>query len=106
MKNLLKITFALLLVTVLALSVGAAEWITKDVTSKLDEAPDWYVEDNAVELEVWDMGDTNANSSATGADGIYPSGYVFLKAKGLGNFEVPFDVEESGNYNIGFVLMA
>jgi hypothetical protein len=105
-KHLFRAFFALMLVTVLALSVGAAEWITKDVTSKLDEAPDWYVEDNAVELEVWDMGDTNANSSATGADGIYPSGYVFLKAKGLGNFEVPFDIEESGNYNIGFVLMA
>ena len=106
MKNLLKFGLAMLLVSVLALSVGAAEWITKDVTSKLDEAPAWYVEDDAVELEVWDMGDTNANSSASGADGIYPSGYVFLKAKGLGNFEVPFDVEESGNYNIGFVLMA
>lgn len=106
MKNLLKLFLAMLLVSVLALSVGAAEWITKDVTDKLDEAPDWYVEDDAVELEVWDMGDTNANSSATGADGIYPSGYVFLKAKGLGNFEVPFDVEESGTYNIGFVLMA
>ena len=85
---------------------SAAGWITRDVISKYDEAPDWYVEDDAVELEVWDMGDTNANSSATGADGIYPSGYVFLKAKGLGNFEVPFDVSESGNYNIGFVLMA
>ena len=106
MKNLLKFGLAMLLVSVLALSVGAAEWITKDVTDKLDEAPAWYVEDNAVELELWDMGDTNANSSATGADGIYPSGYVFLKAKGLGNFEVPFDVKESGNYNIGFVLMA
>ncbi len=105
-KHLLTAFFAILLVTVLALSVGAAEWITKDVTSKLDEAPAWYVEDDAVELEVWDMGDTNANSSATGADGIYPSGYVFLKAKGLGNFEVPFDVKESGNYHIGFVLMA
>ena len=105
-KHLLTAFFAMILVTVLALSVGAAEWITKDVTSKLDEAPDWYVEEDAVELEVWDMGDTNANSSATGADGIYPSGYVFLKAKGLGNFEVPFDVKESGNYHIGFVLMA
>lgn len=106
MKNLLKLFLAMFLVSVLALSVGAAEWITKDVTDKLDEAPDWYNEDDAVDLEVWDMGDTNANSSATGADGVYPSGYVFLKAKGLGNFEVPFDVEESGNYNIGFVLMA
>lgn len=106
MKNLLKTFFAVLLVSLLALSVGAAEWITKDVTSAMDEAPDWYSEDDAVELEVWDMGDTNANSSATGADGVYPSGYVFLKEKGLGNFEVPFDVEESGNYTIGFVLMA
>ena len=106
MKNLLKTFFAVLLVSLLALSVGAAEWITKDVTSAMDEAPDWYSEDDAVELELWDMGDTNANSSATGADGVYPSGYVFLKEKGLGNFEVPFDVEESGNYNIGFVLMA
>lgn len=104
MKNLLKIFFAVLLVSLLALSVGAAEWITKDVTSAMDEAPNWYNEDDAVELEIWDMGDTNANSSTTGtASG---SGYVFLKAKGLGNFDVPFDIEESGTYNIGFVLMA
>ena len=39
-KHLLTAFFAMILVTVLALSVGAAEWITKDVTSKLDEAPD------------------------------------------------------------------
>ena len=37
MKNLLKFGLAMLLVSVLALSVGAAEWITKDVTDKLDE---------------------------------------------------------------------
>ena len=47
-KHLFTAFFAIVLVSVLALSVGAAQWITKDVTSKLDEAPDWYVEDDAV----------------------------------------------------------
>lgn len=103
MKKLWKLAAAFTLTAALALSVGAAEWITTEVSDTLDEAPDWYSEDTAEDLELWDMGDTNANN---GTQPSYASGYVFLKDKGLGNFEVPFDIEESGNYNIGFVLMA
>lgn len=103
MKKLWKIASALLLTGILAISVSAAEWITSDINSVLDDAPDWYSEDTAEDLEIWDLGDSNACS---GAQDAYPSGYVYLKDKGLGDFNVPFEVSESGNYNIGFVLMA
>ncbi len=103
MKKIIKIFFTIMVISLLAMSVCAAEWITKDVVSALDEAPEWYNEDDAVELEAWNSGDTNAN---TGNQAGYLSDYVFLKDRGLGDFEAYFEVEENGTYNIGFVLMA
>lgn len=76
MKKLWKIASALLLTGILAISVSAAEWITSDINSVLDDAPDWYSEDTAEDLEIWDLGDSNACS---GAQDAYPSGYVYLK---------------------------
>ena len=103
MKKTLALVLMITVTAILALSVCAADWITKDITSTLDEAPDWYSEDDAVELELWNDGSTNANS---GAQDAYLSEYVFLKEKGLGDFTAYFDVEEEGDYNIGVVLMA
>ena len=92
MKKYLSIIMAAVLCVLLLVPVGAAaEWVSKDLVSQLDDFPEWVMDADEINAHIGYGSSFN---------------YVYLKADDLGDFTVEFSVKEDGLYNIGFKLMA
>lgn len=104
MKKYLSILMAAVLCVLLLVPVGAAaEWVSKDLVSQLDDFPEWVMDADEIHLAEQYPGDGKTNAHY-GSDTSFE--YVYLKADNLGDFTVEFSVKEDGLYNIGFKLMA
>lgn len=104
MKKYLSIIMVAVLCVLLLVPVGAAaEWVSKDLVSQLDDFPDWVMDADEIHFAEQYPGDGKTNAHY-GADTSFE--YVYLKADDLGDFTVEFSVKEDGLYNIGFKLMA
>lgn len=104
MKKYLSIIMATVLCVLLLVPVGAAaEWVSKDLVSQLDDFPEWVMDADEI-----NFGEQYPGDGMTNAHIGYGSSfnYVYLKADDLGDFTVEFSVKEDGLYNIGFKLMA
>ena len=104
MKKYLSIIMAAVLCVLLLVPVGAAaEWVSKDLVSQLDDFPEWVMDADEI-----NFGEQYPGDGMTNAHIGYGSSfnYVYLKADDLGDFTVEFSVKEDGLYNIGFKLMA
>ena len=104
MKKYLSIIMVAVLCVLLLVPVGAAaEWVTKDLVSQLDDFPEWVMDADEI-----NFGEQYPGDGMTNAHIGYGSSfnYVYLKADDLGDFTVEFSVKEDGLYNIGFKLMA
>ena len=104
MKKYLSIIMAAVLCVLLLVPVGAAaEWVSKDLVSQLDDFPEWVMDADEIPF-----GEQYPGDGMTNAHIGYGSSfnYVYLKADDLGDFTVEFSVKEDGLYNIGFKLMA
>lgn len=104
MKKYLSIIMAAVLCVLLLVPVGAAaEWVSKDLVSQLDDFPEWVMDADEIHFAEQYPGDGKTNAHY-GSDTSFE--YVYLKADDLGDFTVEFSVKEDGLYNIGFKLMA
>ena len=104
MKKYLSILIAAVLCVLLLVPVGAAaEWVSKDLVSQLDDFPEWVMDADEIHFAEQYPGDGKTNAHY-GSDTAFE--YVYLKADDLGDFTVEFSVKEDGLYNIGFKLMA
>ncbi|MDY2845456.1 MAG: hypothetical protein SOT59_04795 [Eubacteriales bacterium] len=104
MKKYLSIIMVAVLCVLLLVPVGAAaEWVSKDLVSQLDDFPEWVMDADEI-----NFGEQYPGDGMTNAHIGYGSSfnYVYLKADDLGDFTVEFSVKEDGLYNIGFKLMA
>ena len=104
MKKYLSIIMAAVLCVLLLVPVGAAaEWVSKDLVSQLDDFPEWVMDADEIPFAEQYPGDGMTNAHIG-----YGSSFncVYLKADDLGDFTVEFSVKEDGLYNIGFKLMA
>ena len=104
MKKYLSIIMDAVLCVLLLVPVGAAaEWVSKDLVSQLDDFPEWVMDADEI-----NFGEQYPGDGMTNAHIGYGSSfnYVYLKADDLGDFTVEFSVKEDGLYNIGFKLMA
>ena len=104
MKKYLSIIMAPLLSVLLLVPVGAAaEWVSKDLVSQLDDFPEWVMDADEINFAEQYPGDGMTNAHIGYGSSF---NYVYLKADDLGDFTVEFSVKEDGLYNIGFKLMA
>ena len=104
MKKYLSIIMAALLCVLLLVPVGAAaEWVSKDLVSQLDDFPEWVMDADEIPFAEQYPGDGMTNAHIGYGSSF---NYVYLKADDLGDFTVEFSVKEDGLYNIGFKLMA
>lgn len=104
MKKYLSIIMVAVLCVLLLVPAGAAaEWVSKDLVSQLDDFPEWVMDADEI-----NFGEQYPGDGMTNAHIGYGSSfnYVYLKADDLGDFTVEFSVKEDGLYNIGFKLMA
>ena len=102
MKKYFGIIIAIGLCALLLVPVSATTWLTNELTSELDNCPDWVNDATVVEFEdSYVEGATNAKSGDQAG-----FNYVYLKDSGLGDYTVEFTVDKDGVYNIGFKLMA
>lgn len=104
MKKYLSIIMATVLCVLLLVPVGAAaEWVSKDLVSQLDDFPEWVMDADEINFAEQYPGDGMTNAHIGYGSSF---NYVYLKADDLGDFTVEFSVKEDGLYNIGFKLMA
>lgn len=104
MKKYLSIIMATVLCVLLLVPVGAAaEWVSKDLVSQLDDFPEWVMNADEINFAEQYPGDGMTNAHIGYGSSF---NYVYLKADDLGDFTVEFSVKEDGLYNIGFKLMA
>ena len=104
MKKYLSIIMAAVLCVLLLVPVGAAaEWVSKDLVSQLDDFPEWVMDADEINFAEQYPGDGMTNAHIGYGSSF---NYVYLKADDLGDFTVEFSVKEDGLYNIGFKLMA
>ena len=104
MKKYLSIIMAAVLCVLLLVPVGAAaEWVSKDLVSQLDDFPEWVMDADEINFAEQYPGDGKTNAHIGYGSSF---NYVYLKADDLGDFTVEFSVKEDGLYNIGFKLMA
>ena len=104
MKKYLSIIMAAVLCVLLLVPVGAAaEWVSKDLVSQLDDFPEWVMDADEIPFAEQYPGDGMTNAHIGYGSSF---NYVYLKADDLGDFTVEFSVKEDGLYNIGFKLMA
>lgn len=104
MKKYLSIIMATVLCVLLLVPVGAAaEWVSKDLVSQLDDFPEWVMDADEINFAEQYPGDGKTNAHIGYGSSF---NYVYLKADDLGDFTVEFSVKEDGLYNIGFKLMA
>ena len=104
MKKYLSIIMAAVLCVLLLVPVGAAaEWVSKDLVSQLDDFPEWVMDADEIPFAEQYPGDGMTNAHIGYGSSF---SYVYLKADDLGDFTVEFSVKEDGLYNIGFKLMA
>lgn len=104
MKKYLSIIMATVLCVLLLVPVGAAaEWVSKDLVSQLDDFPEWVMDADEIPFAEQYPGDGMTNAHIGYGSSF---NYVYLKADDLGDFTVEFSVKEDGLYNIGFKLMA
>ena len=104
MKKYLSIIMAAVLCVLLLVPVGAAaEWVSKDLVSQLDDFPEWVMDADEIPFAEQYPGDGKTNAHIGYGSSF---NYVYLKADDLGDFTVEFSVKEDGLYNIGFKLMA
>ena len=80
-----------------AADVPHGNWVNRDFTASFDD-PAWHESASDIDFEdYWADGETNARS------GTY---YIYLKADGKGDFNVEFEVKDSGYYEFAVCLMA
>ena len=104
MKKYLSIIMAAVLCVLLLVPVGAAaEWVSKDLVSQLDDFPEWVMDADEIPFGEQYPGDGKTNAHIGYGSSF---NYVYLKADDLGDFTVEFSVKKDGLYNIGFKLMA
>ena len=104
MKKYLSIIMVAVLCVLLLVPVGAAaEWVSKDLVSQLDDFPEWVMDADEINFAEQYPGDGKTNAHIGYGSSF---NYVYLKADDLGDFTVEFSVKEDGLYNIGFKLMA
>lgn len=104
MKKYLSIIMVAVLCVLLLVPVGAAaEWVSKDLVSQLDDFPEWVMDADEIPFAEQYPGDGMTNAHIGYGSSF---NYVYLKADDLGDFTVEFSVKEDGLYNIGFKLMA
>ena len=104
MKKYLSIIMAAVLCVLLLVPVGAAaEWVSKDLVSQLDDFPEWVMDADEIPFAEQYPGDGMTNAHIGYGSSF---NYVYLKADDLDDFTVEFSVKEDGLYNIGFKLMA
>ena len=104
MKKYLSIIMAAVLCVLLLVPVGAAaEWVSKDLVSQLDDFPEWVMDADEINFAEQYPGDGKTNAHIGYGSSF---NYVYLKADDLGDFTVEFSVKEDGLYNIGFKLRA
>lgn len=104
MKKYLSIIMAAVLCVLLLVPVGAAaEWVSKNLVSQLDDFPEWVMDADEIPFAEQYPGDGMTNAHIGYGSSF---NYVYLKADDLGDFTVEFSVKEDGLYNIGFKLMA
>ena len=104
MKKYLSIIKAAVLCVLLLVPVGAAaEWVSKDLVSQLDDFPEWVMDADEINFAEQYPGDGMTNAHIGYGSSF---NYVYLKADDLGDYTVEFSVKEDGLYNIGFKLMA
>ena len=104
MKKYLSIIMATVLCVLLLVPVGAAaEWVSKDLVSQLDDFPEWVMDADEIPFAEQYPGDGMTNAHIGYGSSF---NYVYLKADDLGDFTVEFSEKEDGLYNIGFKLMA
>ena len=116
MKKIAKKLFCCILPIALIVLAGipsfaALEYVTSEITGNFDTLPPEYAGAKTVALtDFFEEGATNARSGTvvgttgdTGEENEF--NYVYLKADGLGDYTVPFTVENDGYYFFGFRLM-
>ena len=98
MKKYLSIIMAAVLCVLLLVPVGAAaEWVSKDLVSQLDDFPEWVMDADEINFAEQYPGDGMTNAHIGYGSSF---NYVYLKADDLGDFTVEFSVNGSTSATI------